>query len=699
MPNTPNSTTDIDINTMPLIHRDISWLSFNYRVLQEAKDPAVPLFEKIKFLGIYSSNLDEFFRVRVASLRSLIRLGKKTKSQMHYSPEEMLAKIKAIVSKQQVEFSEIYQKQIIPQLEACNIFILRPKNLTELQQEYLTKYFEEKLIEHLQPILIIKNKIRTFLVNNALYLAVTLQTSGKTNRYAVVKIPSHKFPRFIELPTENPKEKALILLDDIVRYCLPSLFPGYSVEGAHSVKMTRDAELHIEDEYSGNLIDKIRKSLAKRNIGRGTRFVYDRKIPKKTLSFLSEALNMGPEDLQPEGRYHNNFDFFGFPNFGLKHLQDEQLPPLSHPILKDKRSIFKSISKKDQLLHFPYQKYDYVIRLLEQAALDPTVTHIKIAQYRVAKNSQVISALRIALQEGKEVMVFMEVKARFDEEANLYWADLLEQCGAKVLYSLPELKVHAKLLMITRQEKEETKDYCYLGTGNFNEDTSKIYEDYGLMTVDPRITREVAGVFNYLENGIRPNAHLQHLMVGQFRMRRNIYRLIEQEILNAKNGKPASITIKLNSIQDRRMIKRLYEASNAGVKIRMIIRGICSVVPDVPKFSKNIEIISIVDRFLEHSRIYIFHNDGNPKIYLASADWMTRNLYYRIECAFPIYDKDLKQEILNFIEICWKDNTKARQIDQKQQNLYKWNNKKPWRAQVKTYEYYQNKLLQEELKE
>lgn len=678
----------VERNNMPFIHRDISWLSFNYRVLQEAKDPSVPLFERIKFLGIYSSNLDEFFRVRVASIKALIRLGKKTKRQMDFSPEAILQEIRSIVTQQQEEFDAIYKTQILPELLQHNIYVVRPQDLRADHHVFLDKFFSEKLIQHVQPILLVKNKIRTFLPSNAIHLAVRLRTAGNLSRYAVVKIPSGALPRFVELPSRSSRRE-IIVLDDILRYCLPRLFPGYSIRSAHSIKMTRDADIYIQDEYSGNLIEKIKKGIAKRNIGRGTRFVYDRKMPQSMLNFLMATLQVKKGDLQAEGRYHNNFDFLGFPTFGIKDLQDTKLPPLSHPQLTGQDRLFSVIYKQDLLLHFPYQKYEYVIRLLEQAAHDPKVTHIKIAQYRVAKDSRIIAALHSAIEQGKDVMVFMEVKARFDEEANLYWAEQLETWGAKVKYSLPDLKVHAKILLIQRGSRQ----YAYLGTGNFNESTSRIYSDLGLMTADRRITKEVAQVFNFLEFRKRPERAFKHLLVGQFKMRRNLYKLINQEIENAKAGKHAAITVKLNSIQDKRMITRLYAASNAGVKIRLIVRGICSIVPDQAGFSENIEIISIVDRFLEHTRVYVFHNDGDEKIYLSSADWMTRNLFYRIECAFPIYDPKLKQEVRDFLEIQWKDNVKARILDAKQTNRYRRNNASPWRSQHQLYLYYQKQLL------
>ena len=682
-----------ETSTFPYINRDLSWLSFNYRVLQEAKDPSVPLFERIKFLGIYSSNLDEFFRVRVASIKRLIRLGKSTKKEIDFPPEEVLDKISETVKNQQLEFTEIYQKHIIPLLQAINIHIVTDDIITADQSQFLDKYIEERLIPHLQPILIVRNKIRTFLVNNGLYLAVVLRTKGKTPRYALVRIPSHRFPRFIILPSSEADKKEIITLDEIVRHALPALFPGYKVESSYSFKMTRDAEIDLEDEFSGDLVEKIRKGLNKRNIGTSTRFVYDRNMPKNCLRFLMGTFQVKEDDLQPEGRYHNNFDLFKFPDFNLSHLKDTKLPPLHHKGFESTTLMFDIISKQDQLLHFPYHRYSYVLRLLEQAAHDPNVSHIKILQYRVAKDSQIAGALRSALLAGKEVMVFVEVKARFDEESNIYWGEKFEEWGATVKYSLPELKVHSKLLMITRKEGNIEKRYCYLSTGNFNEDTAGIYEDFGLCTADTRITDEVSTLFNYLENGEMPAEPFQHLLVGQFRMRKNIYDMIDQEVANAKAGLPAAITIKINSIQDHRIIRRLYEASNAGVKIKMIVRGICSLVPQQKGFSENIEVISIVDRFLEHSRIYIFHNGGDEKIYLSSADWMTRNLYHRIECAFPIYDPKVRKEIYDFMKIQFKDNIKARILDADMNNNYLIDEQKPpYRSQIETYKYYKRKV-------
>lgn len=689
----------VNINNMPYVHRDISWLSFNYRVLQEAKDERVPLLERIKFLGIYSSNLDEFFRVRVASLKSLLHVGKKTKQQLEFAPEEVLREIRSIVRKQQLEFSEIYQKQILPALEREGIQMMRLQDLTESHIQFMNNYVEEVLIQHVQPILMVKGKIRTFLRNSSLYLTVILETEGGINRYALVRIPTDMLPRFVELPSIDKETKQILLLDDMVRHSLPSLFPGYTVVDAYSIKMTRDAELHIDDEYTGNLIDKIKKSLSKRNIGSGTRFVYDRKMPRKCLDFLMENFLIEARDLHPEGRYHNNFDFFKFPSFGKSHLKDQPMPPLGHPAFEANRNFFDVLSKQDRMVHFPYQKYDYVLRFMEQAARDPHVRSIKLTQYRVAKDSQIMSALKLALHEGKEVVVFMEVKARFDEEANISWAEKLESWGAKVLYSIPDIKVHAKLALVTRMEGKHEVDYCYLSTGNFNENTATIYGDFGFFTADNRITNEVNHVFRFLETDGKKDYSYRHLLVGQNRMRREIWKRIDAEIDNARAGKQAAITLKLNSIQDQRMIQKLYEASQAGVKIRMLVRGICCIVPQMEGFSENIEIYSIIDRFLEHTRVYMFHNGGNPSIYLSSADWMTRNLYSRIECAFPIYDPHLRNEIIDMLEMQFRDNVKSRIIEITQSNAYveRHEGEPEHRSQVELYNYYKKRLEKRQL--
>lgn len=683
----------------PYIQRDVSWLSFNYRVLQEAKDPAVPLMERIKFLAIYSSNLGEFFRVRIANHRNLVRLGKKTKAQLDFDPKTLLKEILDIVNSQLLEFSSIFERQIIPELKRNKIYILDHKQVNEEQKEYIEKYFRDHMLPFVQPVLLVKHKIKPFLNDAELYLAIELtdRTQQSEVQYAITKIPSDHLPRFIELPTSGGKH-AVIFLDDIVRHSAELIFPGYQINASYSIKLTRDAELYIDDEYSGDLLQKIKKSLVKRNVGSASRLVYDREMPERLLNFLRESFELVDFDLIPEGRYHNNFDFFKFPDFGMSHLKDVVLTPLPYPEMEKASSVFDVISEKEQLLHFPYHRYESTVRFFEDAAKDPFVTHIKIVQYRVAKRSRVMTALMEAAQTGKQVFAFIEVKARFDEEANLNWGEKLEQEKVNVRYSFPGLKVHSKIALVRRMEEGKARLYAYLSTGNFNEDTARTYTDSALFTADEKITSEVARLFSFLETAKIPSQPFQHLLVGQFNLTLTLKKYIQQEILNARAGKKAKIMLKLNSLQAHDMVDLLYEASNAGVEIKMIIRGICSLVPQKPGFSDNIEVRSIVDRFLEHSRIYYFYNDGEEDLYLSSADWMERNLYYRIETAFPVKDKSLKEELLKLLEIQWRDNLKARVIDESGSNAYVQDSSDlSYRSQLETYYYFKRKLERKKL--
>jgi polyphosphate kinase len=682
----------------PFKPRDISWLSFNYRVLQEAKDPAVPLLERLKFLAIYSSNLDEFFKIRVANIRNLKKVGKKTKAELDFDPREMLKEVRRIVNLQQAEFSEIFEQQIIPELRLHNIFILRRLDLNEEQQRFVENYFHQNLLPFVMPVLLVKQKIRPFLANAHLYLAVHLLPKKRPlgeSEYALVKIPSDQLPRFITLPSNSGDKQCLMLLDDIVRHSVSWLFPGYEIADTYSIKLTRDAELYIDDEYSGNLVQKIKASLNKRNTGPTSRFVYDREMPDHLLAYLRDTFDLTKNDMLPEGRYHNNFDFFRFPDFGMAHLKNKSLSPLEHPNLQNTEQMFKVIAQKDQLLHVPYQAYDSVVNFFEHAAKDLSVTHIKVILYRVAKKSRILEALMTAVKMGKQVSAFVEIKARFDEAANLEWGERLERAGVRVHYSFPGVKVHAKLALIRRTENNESKHYAYLGTGNFHEDTAKIYSDFGLFTADTQLTDEVSRVFTYLENIKPPRQVFSHLLVGKFNLRPALYTLIQEEIACAKRGTPASIILKMNSLEDKDIISKLYEASQAGVKIQIIVRGICCLVPGIKGISENIEILSIVDRFLEHARIFIFNNAGNTKVYLSSADWMERNLSFRIETAFPIYDKSLIQEILDLIDLQLNDNVKARIVDRYDQNEYRRNQSDiPVRAQLESYFYYKRKADQ-----
>jgi polyphosphate kinase len=678
------------MSVIPFVHRDLSWLSFNYRVLQEAKDQNVPLLERLKFLGIYSSNLDEFFRIRVAGIKRLKKVSRKTKAQLDFNPRELLKEIHGLVNKHQTELSEIFNDQIVPQLRENNIYLLRRLDLDKKQKAEVEKYFSEHLLPYMMPVLLVKKRIRLFLANAQLYLAIHLKLAGKQNpasEYALIRIPSDVLPRFITIGPEGER-KYIIMLDDVVRHNLSSMFPGYHIQDTYSIKLTRDQELYIEDEYQGNLVDKIKSSLSKRQVGPASRFVYDREMPTEMLDYLADAFDLGKNDLLPEGRYHNNFDFFRFPSFGFDHLKYRPFPPIEHPVLHESADFFSLISQGDRMIHLPYQAMTPLIAFLKQAARDPQVTHIKIVQYRVAKHSEIMNTLIDAVKKGKQVTVFVEIKARFDEAANLDWGEKLQKGGVRVCYSFPGVKVHSKLLMIKRKEGNTTQKYAYLSTGNFHEETARIYGDLGMFTCDARLTNDVSAVFAYLEHVKQPTVDFQHLLVGQFNLRQGLYDLIDTEIENAKAGKSARIVMKLNSLEDREMVRKLYDASVAGVQIQLIIRGICCLVPGIKGFSENIKVISIVDRYLEHARILVFENGGAPRYFLSSADMMTRNLTTRIETVFPIYDETLKSELDFIINTQLSDNVKSRYIDRYNRNQYVPTTDSVLRSQVELYFHY-----------
>lgn len=680
-------------------NRELSWLSFNHRVLQEAKDPSVPVYDKLKFIAIFSSNLDEFFRVRVASLRALNVLKKKTQKELKFDVTKLLDRIFKYVVKIQEEYRSIFRDVIRPELKANNIFLIDHTLLVPQQKDFVEEIFNEQIVPHIMPMIVAKKKITPFLRNQRLYLAVKLSaknnlaavksTKTKRYKYAIVEIPANHIGRFILLPKIGDNNY-IIFLDDIIRLFLPQIFYGYNIHESYAVKLTRDAELYIEDEFTGNLLEKIKKSLAKRSSGSPSRFLYDKAMPASFKKYLRESLLLTNEDLYPGGRYHNLSDFFGFPNPGIKKLNYPELKPLKSKEYDSFTGVFSAAKKRDFLFYYPYHTYDYIVDAIEQASKDPKVKSIKITQYRVAKDSKIVNALVRAAHRGKEVTAFVEIKARFDEEINIKSAEEMQKAGVRVLYSLPGLKVHAKIALITRKESGVLKNYAYLSTGNFNERTAKLYTDYGLFTTNEDLTSEVERVFEYLQ-GEKTGYEFKHLLVAQFGMRQGFQTLIENEISNAKKGLPAEIIIKLNSLEDERIIKKLYEASSAGVKIRMIVRGICCLIPEVPGMSENISGISIVDKFLEHDRVYIFHNSGDEKIFLSSADWMKRNLSRRIEVAFPVYDHALKKMVKDIINIKLNDNIKARVIDEKQTNKYvKSDPENPFRSQDEIYSYLKN---------
>jgi polyphosphate kinase len=668
-------------------NRELSWLSFNYRVLQEAKDKSVPLLERLKFLAIYSSNLDEFYRVRVASLRALLNLKEKSQEKLNFNPSDLIKEINKTVTKQQEEFGTIFNDQIIPQFRDNGINLVDVNNLESHQIDFIEDYYEEFISQHIQPILIVKKKIIPFLRNRRLYLTVRLKNKQENDsekvrtrhQYAILEIPTNHLPRFVKIPSVDETQN-VIFLDDIIRHHLELIFEAYEVVDVYSIKLTRDAELYIDDEFSGNLLLKIQKGLTKRNTGVPARFLFDEKMPREFLKFLKDSLLLTKDDLVKGGRYHNFNDFFSFPIEDGGSLSYSKIGQISHKTLSVDNNIYDVISKKDHLTHFPYHSYDYVINFLEKAAEDPNVTTIKLTQYRVAESSRVVSALSKAARNGKDVMVFVELKARFDEEHNIKTAEEMENAGIRVYYSFPGLKVHAKLALVERREIGETKKYCYLATGNFNEKTSKIYTDMGLFTTDQNITKEVDSLFKVLTREIT-DYEFKHILVAQFNLRKTLSKLVDYEISNAQSGNKAKVILKMNSLEDKKMISKLYEASQAGVKIELIIRGVCCLVPGVKGLSENISVISIVDRFLEHTRVFLFHNGGKELIYGSSADWMKRNLSGRIEVAFPILDKSIKLEIKNLLKIQLADNTHSRIIDKSQKNKYQNKGKTKVRSQ------------------
>ena len=668
-------------------NRELSWLSFNYRVLQESKNEAVPLIERLKFLAIYSSNLDEFYRVRVASHRSLINI-KQSDKKVLLKEKELIKRINKLVRKQQKEFGKIYSKQLIPELRQHKIFILDETMLSKNQQVFALDYFKQYIQSNIK-IKKLDNHSPLFLENKGIYFAIKLNMDNP--EYMLTNIPSHKLGRFLILP-DTKSQLSVIFIDDIIRLGLPILFPNNDIIACHSIKLSRDADLYIEDEFSGILLEKIKKSLNKRHTNIPARLLYDSAMTKSFLKFLTKKIELKNDDLIPGGRYHNFDDFFSFPNPEDKSLLYPEYKPLNHNVLEGTKSYFDAISKGDYMLHFPYHNYKYVINFIKQVAKDPKVTTIKITLYRVASNSLITKALLQACKQGKEVIVFDEVKARFDEKKNIYWGNKLLKAGAKVIYSLPDLKVHSKICLIEREEDKSIKKYAYLATGNFNEKTAQVYCDHGLFTSNKDLCNETEKVFNFLIN-IRLRPRFKHLLVAPFSMRKRFVDLIDNEIKNAQDGKKASMILKMNSLEDKNMIRKLYEASNTGVKIKIIVRGICCLIPGVEGMSKNIKVISIVDRFLEHGRVYIFHNNGDEKIYLASADWMTRNLNRRVEVGFPILDETLKTEIKKIINFQLRDNVKARILNKTQSNPYKKaTGKKIIQAQQDTYDFLKKQI-------
>jgi len=661
-------------NRFPYINREISWLSFNERVLQEAADPSTPLIERIKFLGIFSNNRDEFYRVRVATVTRLSKLGKKAVALYGDDPSELLPKLQRKVIEQQSRFEVIYT-EILNELASFKIFIINEKQLSPGQISYIKEYFHSEILPALFPIMVDEGKSFPYMKDKSGYLFVKLSdvSQKKKNKFALIEIPSRTSNRFVVLPVENDK-KYVILLDDVIRYCVNEIFEvfGFKSEGAYNIKLTRDAELDIDNDVSKSMLEKITKGVKDRKKGLPVRFVYDAAMPADMLGFIMKKLGMDKKDNAiPGGRYHNFKDFINFPNLGEKKLIYKNPLPVEHKYLRDpNKTTLNTVMQKDILLHYPYHTYNHIINLLREASIDPTVESIKITLYRVADSSRIANALVNAIKNGKQVFVLVELQARFDEENNIYWANKLQEEGAKVIYGVTGLKVHSKLFLITSRINGKEIKCAHVGTGNFNENSARIYTDFSLITCNKLITDEVNRVFDFYVDNFKVG-QFKHLAVAPFYMRKVFTGLINKEIVNAKAGKKSGIILKMNSLVDKDIIQKLYEASNANVPVTLIVRGACSLVTGIDGFSKNIKAFSIVDKYLEHARVFIFHNNGDEKIYISSADWMSRNLDSRSEVAVPIYDKEIRAQLKEIINIQLSGNTKVRILNSTQDNTYK----------------------------
>ncbi len=663
----PIKTRLADLDESLFIPRELSWLSFNARVLQEAADPSVPDIQRLRYLGIFSNNLDEFFRVRVAEVRRLISVSSGNPRQ---GAKELLASIQAEVVSLQHDFEQVYHS-VMKSLQARRIYMINERQLEPNQAEFVQRFFTTTVLPELDPILFAEGSPIPVLNDESLYLAVQLQ-SKKQQRVAVVEVPTDRLNRFVEIPRRKGKSgRVFIALDNVIRACLPQMFRGVvpiDAASAYCFKFSRDAEIELDIGIMESLIEKMESSLKQRQKADAVRFVYDAEMPSALLDFLVSKFSLGKYDsLIPGGRYHNSKDFMSFPHVGPRYLELRPLPNVPMARIDEAENILTAIRSKDILLYYPYHSFDYVIDLLKTAAMDPEVENIKICLYRVASESRVVDALLNAVHNGKRVLAVVELAARFDEQANIHWAQRLTEGGIEVIFGIPGLKVHSKLLLIQRREEGQKRFYSHIGTGNFNEKTARLYTDFSLLTYDQELGAEVHSVFDFLQYTYRRHDYAQ-LMVSPHSSRPGILRMIEREISNARRGQRAAMTLKCNNLVDRELVMKLYEASDAGVEIRLIVRGMCSLQPGVKGISENIEAISIVDRYLEHPRVYVFYNAGSPDYYIGSADLMTRNLDYRVEVLCPVRDPEARQMIQDILDIQWHDNVKARVLDREQAN-------------------------------
>ena len=689
------------------IDKELSWLSFNERVLQEAADKTVPLIERVRFLGIFSNNLDEFYKVRFADVKRRILIN--SEQGGNDSDKHLLAQMQQKALKLDRDFDNLYNELIL-EMARRHIFLVNETQLDESQKRWITRYFNNEVLPHITPLLMNDDiDVLQFLKDEYAYIVVDLKKNQHSN-YALVEIPTDHLPRFVLVPeAKGKRRKTVILLDNIIRFCLDELFRGffdYDELSGYAMKMTRDAEYDLSHEVEYSLLEQMSEGLSQRLTAMPVRFVYEREMPEQMLSFLCDKLKISHYDsLLPGGRYHNFKDFIGFPNLGRAYLENKPMPPMKCSDFEGYANAFDAIRDKDILLHYPYHQFDHITELVRQASFDPKVISIKINIYRVAKNSRLMNSLVDAVHNGKRVVVVVELQARFDEEANIEWSKILTEAGVQVIFGVPGMKIHSKLLLISRKEDHEFVRYAHIGTGNFHEKTARIYTDFAFLTADTDLTTEVRNVFAYIENPYRP-VKFNQLIVSPRNSRQQLYRIIDNEIAHAKAGKKAEIKLKVNNLVDKGLVNKLYGASAAGVKINMIIRGMCSLVPGVEGVSENIRIISIVDRFLEHPRVIITHNDGDPQVWISSADWMTRNIDHRIEVATPIKDPRLKQRIIDIINIQFTDTVKARVIDKEMSNHYvDRGNRKKIRSQVAIYDYLKNverrnrKMMKEETHE
>ena len=678
------------------VNRELSWLQFNARVLQEAADTTVPLIERLRFLGIFSNNLDEFFRVRYATVRRIVRAGRKGRKALGvYSAEELLEKITEIVIKQQAESQRILSA-INSELEEENIYLLKEGDVQyEEHHQFIKDFYTEKVSPALETIILREDLELPMIQDLDAYLMIKMVlTTKEAPLYALIEIPS-SIERFVVLPSIAGKN-FIIILDDLIRYNLDAIFNifDYSSITAHMIKITRDAELDIESDLGKSFIEKLSRSVKGREDGAPVRFVYDQTIENETLEFLLKKLDIENDDsIIPGGRYHNRKDYMGFPSLGRKDLLYKKQKPLPIKGITLEGGMFEKIAQKDYLQYAPYHTFAYTIKFLREAALDPCVRSIKITIYRLAKISHIASALINAAQNGKEVTVQIELRARFDEESNMMYAKKMENQGIKLIFGVPGLKVHSKVCVIEREEEEKIKRYGFISTGNFNHKTATIYTDYTLFTANQKILKDLTKLFNFFDTNYIVNVY-RHLVVAPNYSRDIFNDLIDNEIRKVREGDDGYIRLKLNSISNYAIIDKLYEASQAGVQIDMIVRGVCCLIPDVEGLSENINVISIIDKYLEHPRVFIFGEEGEEQVFISSSDWMTRNLENRVEVSCPIYDESIKQEIIETFNICWKDNVKARVINVEGDNSYRKQGSKKHRSQLDTYAYYQNKLME-----